>query len=74
MSKKLGLNAPSYGPHMTNWAPGEKRSYIPVVSFGVQPNTPVNGVVGGTREMQGATRVTFVTRGAKTESTTTRKP
>ena len=69
MSKKLGIKAPSYGPYMMNWTPGEKRTYIPVVSFGVSPNVPAGGLVGGVREMDGINRVSFITRGRKTEGT-----
>ena len=69
MSKKLGIKAPSFGPHMTNWTPGEKRAYIPVVSFGVSPNVPAGGLVGGVSDMNGTRRVSFITRGSKTEGT-----
>ena len=57
------------GPTSTGWKPGEARSYIPVVSFGVPENTPAGGLVGKTVDMNGTKRVTFVTRGAKTEGT-----
>jgi len=66
--------APKIGPQSTDWTPGEPRSYIPVLNLGVQQNTPAGGVVGKTTQMDGDRRVTFVVRGAKTQSTKARKP
>ena len=63
-----------YGPHQTNWRPGEARSYIPVLNFGVPMNVPAGGLVGKTVNMDGDKRVTFVVRGEKTQGTNARKP
>lgn len=66
--------APKLTPKGTNWRPGEARSYIPVVSFGVPQNKPAGGVVGESFDVDGTQRVSFIVKGAKTEDTKARKP
>lgn len=60
---------PKYGPQPSQWRPGERRSYIPVISFGRPENTPAEGVVGKTVDVNGTKTVSFVVRGPKTEGT-----
>jgi hypothetical protein len=67
-------NAPKLSPKMTNWRPGEARSYIPVVNFGVPMNMPAGGLLGKTVSMDGTKRVSFVVNGEKTQGTKARKP
>ena len=65
---------PKYGTKNTLWQPGEARSYMPVVNFGVPMNIPAGGLVGKTVNQIGDKRVTFVIRGEKTAGTNARKP
>ena len=60
---------PKTGPTNRQWKPGEARSYIPVLSFRADENTPAGGLVGKVAETDGTKQVRFVVRGAKTEGT-----
>jgi hypothetical protein len=57
------------GKKMSDWQPGQARSYIPVVNIGAPENIPVQGLVGKTVNLDGDKRVTFVVRGQKTLGT-----
>ena len=60
------------GNKMTDWQPGEKRSYIPVMNVGVPMNVPAQGLTGGIARMDGSSIVRFVVKGSKTQGTTAR--
>jgi hypothetical protein len=56
------------GTHPNGWRPGETRSYIPVVSFGVPENTPQDGLIGKAQNMDGDKRVSFIVRAKNVKS------
>ena len=66
--------AKKIGTPMTDWRPGEARSYIPVVNFGVQRQIPQAGAIGTTVSIDGDRHVSFVVKGNKTQGTTHRDP
>jgi hypothetical protein len=66
--------APKVGPSGTDWTPGEPRTYIPVLNLGVTANSPAAGKLGGTDQVNGVQRVSFIARGKKTQGTSARKP
>lgn len=61
------------GHKMTDWQPGEKRSYIPVVDVGVPRNVPAQGLTGSTASLDGVNIVRFVVKGSKTQGTKARR-
>ena len=60
--------APSF-QKPTEWQPGEKRAYIPVLTFGRASNVPSEGQVGRIKEVQGQTTVREVKHGKRTLGT-----
>jgi hypothetical protein len=69
-STKFWANGPSLSPKGTSWKPGELRTYLPVLTLGVQPNTPAGGIVGKRTATDGTSGVSSVIRGPKTQKTT----
>ena len=67
-------NAPKIGPKQTGWRPGEIRTYMPVVSFGVPENVPDGVLVGKATGIIGTQRVSTVVHGSKAGGTNNRRP
>ncbi len=55
---------PKTGPANRQWKPGEKRSYIPVISFRADEPTP-GGVVGKITSMEGTQQERAVIPGGR---------
>ena len=66
-TQKFWGSAPNLAPKPTEWKPGEKRAYIPTLTFGRPHNVPAAGEVGKTIQVSGQETVHEVIRGKRTQ-------
>lgn len=64
-ANKFWKNGPKLRPKMSQWKPGEARSYIPIISMGRPETVPAEGIVGKVVNIDGDRQVRFTVRGAK---------